>query len=781
VQGDDFTVRGGAADAAIWQKMVYAERLAHDLRCRSCGSSTAPAAAAASSRSSRWASRTCRSPGLERRVDNLRACRWSPRRSGRCAGSGAARVVASHFSVIVRGTAQLFVAGPPVVAAAMGESPDKEELGGARTQTRAGAVDNEAADEDDALEQLKRFLSYLPPSAWELPPVVAGRIRWTTRGGAVSIVPRDPRKPYDMRAILAAVFDLGSVFELGARHGRSLICSLARLDGHPVGVLASDPKHYGGGLTGDASDKLVRFTELCDQFRLPVVNLVDQPGFVIGSEAERAGTMRRGARALFAVHQATVPWVSVLIRKVYGVAGAAHGDASRLNLRYAWPSGDWGSLPIAGGLEAAYRRELEAADDPVALRAEIEARLDAVRSPFRTAERFGVEEIIDPRDTRPLLCAWARQLTASWRTRRGPGRRRAARGRSLRGDGPRLPRRRHRRRRRRGPRRVRARRDPADRRARALRVRGGPDRRRAAHRARAPRVQGRHDRPRHDRRLRLPPRRRSGMAANAFRRAAGTLARWTAGWRSGPGAGSRSSPRAGMSRITSALLLAGALALLVPAGAAAAPGFVSVGSFDQPISVTAPPRDTSRVFVVERGGTIHVVRNGTKLSTPFLDISSAIDTAGERGLLSMTFAPDYATSGLFYLYMVARQPLGEIQIREYRRSAASADRADPTGRIVFRATHNEESNHNGGQVEWGPDGYLWFATGDGGGGDDVHNHARDLSSPLGKVLRIDPRPGNAGSYGIPAEQPVRQRGLGLRPAQPVPLLVRPRVGRPVDR
>ena len=117
--------------------------------------------------------------------------------------------------------------------------------------------------------------------------------------------------------------------------------------------------------------------------------------------------MRRGARALFAVHQATVPWVSVLVRKVYGVAGAAHGDASRLNLRYAWPSGDWGSLPIAGGLEAAYRRELEAAEDPVALRAEIEARLNAVRSPFRTAERFGVEEIIDPRDTRPLLCEWA--------------------------------------------------------------------------------------------------------------------------------------------------------------------------------------------------------------------------------------------------------------------------------------------------------------------------------------------------------------------------------------
>ena len=147
--------------------------------------------------------------------------------------------------------------------------------------------------------------------------------------------------------------------------------------------------------------------DLCDQFRLPVVNLVDVPGFVIGTDAERAGTIRRGARGLYAVVQATVPWVSILVRKVYGVAGAGHGDGSRLNLRYAWPSGNWGSLPMAGGLEAAYRRELEAAEDPEALRAEIAARLEAVTSPFRTAERFSVEEIIDPRDTRPILCDWA--------------------------------------------------------------------------------------------------------------------------------------------------------------------------------------------------------------------------------------------------------------------------------------------------------------------------------------------------------------------------------------
>ena len=212
-----------------------------------------------------------------------------------------------------------------------------------------------------------------------------------------------------MRRILQLVFDLGSVFEMGRRFGGSVITALARLDGRPVGVMASDPKHYGGGVTADAAEKQVRFIDLCDQFRLPIVNLADIPGYLIGSEAERTGTIRRGGRALAATWQATVPWCSILVRKVFGVAGAGHGDGSRLNLRFAWPSGDWGSLPIEGGIEAAYRRELEGAEDAVALRAEIEERLNRVRSPFRTAERFSVEEIIDPRDTRPILCDWAQR------------------------------------------------------------------------------------------------------------------------------------------------------------------------------------------------------------------------------------------------------------------------------------------------------------------------------------------------------------------------------------
>jgi acetyl-CoA carboxylase carboxyltransferase component len=409
VQGDDFTIRGGAADAAIWEKAVYAERMAHDLRL--------PLVRLVDGTGGGGSVKTLELtgfsyvpplPGFDLVVRNLSIVPVVAAALGPVAGLGAARVVCSHFSVIVRGTAQLFVAGPPVVAAAMGEAPDKEQLGGARMQARAGAVDNVAADEDDALDQLRRFLAYLPANVWETPPVMPGSDPADRRDEELlSIVPRDRRLPYKMRRVLEAVFDRGSIFELGAAFGGPTITCLARLGGRPVGVLASDPRHYGGGVTADAAEKTARFVDVCDQFHLPVVNLVDIPGFVIGTEAERAGTIRRGARGLFAIAQASVPWVSILVRKVYGVAGAGHGDGARLNLRYAWPSGDWGSLPLEGGLEAAYRRELEASENPEALRAEIAARLDTVRSPFRTAERFSVEEIIDPRDTRPLLCDWA--------------------------------------------------------------------------------------------------------------------------------------------------------------------------------------------------------------------------------------------------------------------------------------------------------------------------------------------------------------------------------------
>ena len=189
----------------------------------------------------------------------------------------------------------------------------------------------------------------------------------------LSIVPRDRRKIYDMREILSLVLDRGSFFEMGRYFGRPLVTGLARLDGIAVGVMANDPRFAAGSIDADAGEKMTRFVDLCDTFSLPVVNFVDNPGFLVGVEAEKRGTIRRGVRALTAVYQATVPWCSIIVRKVYGVAGAGHSDFSRMSPRYAWPSGEWGALPIEGGVEAAFKRVIAAALDPDAKRRELEA------------------------------------------------------------------------------------------------------------------------------------------------------------------------------------------------------------------------------------------------------------------------------------------------------------------------------------------------------------------------------------------------------------------------
>ncbi len=418
VAGDDFTVRGGAADASIFQKQVHAERMANELRLpivRLVDGSGG--GGSVKSLETERRSFVPFNPGWEWVVDNLATVPVVSLCLGSVAGLGAARVVTSHYSVMVKGTSQLFVAGPPVVAR-LGEHVDKEQLGGSAIHTRNGVVDDEADSEDQAFARARAFLSYLPASVDEVAPrAETGDDPQRRDDRLAGAIPRDPRKVYKVRDILTAVLDEGSFLELGRRFGGPAVTGLARLDGWPVAVLAGDPYHYGGGWTADASQKVSRFVDLADTFHLPVVHLVDNPGFVIGANAEHAATIRHGARALAAIYQATVPWCSVILRKVYGVAGAAHQNASRLSYRFAWPSGDWGSLPLAGGIEAAYKAQLEAADDPDALRAEIEARLNAARSPFRTAEAFMIEEIVDPRDTRPLLCEFA-NLAAP---RRGSG------------------------------------------------------------------------------------------------------------------------------------------------------------------------------------------------------------------------------------------------------------------------------------------------------------------------------------------------------------------------
>jgi acetyl-CoA carboxylase carboxyltransferase component len=409
VAGDDFTVRGGAADARVGDKAGYAERLARELRLPIIRLVDGTGGGG-SVKTLETMQRTYvpANPSwdivvaLMSEVPVIGAC------MGSVAGLGAVRVVTSHFSLMVKGTSQLFVAGPPVVERGVSEKVTKEQLGGSHIHAHgSGAVDNEVDSEDEAFIAIRRFLSYLPSNVWHVPPRSdAGDDPDRREEELISIVPRNRRLGFDVRRLLGLVFDRESVFEIARYYGRPLVTCLARLNGYPVGVMASDPQQGGGGLDAPGSEKMTRFVDLCDTFHLPVVNFVDQPGFLIGTAAERAGTARLGARAMAAVYQATVPWVSIILRRVFGVAGAAHGNAQGLNLRYAWPSGDWGSLPIEGGVQAAYRREIEAAPDPAARRHEIEERLNELRSPFRTAEAFGVEEIIDPRDTRRLLCEW---------------------------------------------------------------------------------------------------------------------------------------------------------------------------------------------------------------------------------------------------------------------------------------------------------------------------------------------------------------------------------------
>jgi acetyl-CoA carboxylase carboxyltransferase component len=420
VGGDDFTVRGGAADASIFQKQVMAERMAHDLGLpivRLVDGSGGGGSVKTLETERR--SFVPFNPGWEWVVANLGRVPVVSLCLGSVAGLGAARVVTSHYSVMVRGTSQLFVAGPPVVNRLGIEEVDKETLGGSAIHTRNGAVDDEVASEADAFARARAFLSYLPSSVDELPPRAEPSDDPDRADDAlVHAIPRDRRRVYKVRAIVESVVDRGSFFETGERWGRSSVTGLARLDGWPVAVLANDPYHYAGGWTADASRKVERFVDLAETFRLPVVHLVDNPGFVIGTEGEQQATIRHGARALAAVYQATVPWCSVILRKVYGVAGAAHQNASRLSFRFAWPSGEWGSLPLEGGIEAAYKAQLEAAEDPAALRAEIEARLARARDPFKTAEVFLVEDIVDPRETRPRLCEFA-NLVAPRRARTG--------------------------------------------------------------------------------------------------------------------------------------------------------------------------------------------------------------------------------------------------------------------------------------------------------------------------------------------------------------------------
>ena len=408
VGGEDFTLKGGSPNAAGLRKSVYAEHLAVQYKVplvRSLEGGGGSVKGGGGRRGGTVGESVAAAPRFRIIADAMGAVPIVSMAAGAVAGFPAGRLVASHFSVMTRHTAQVMIGGPALVERALGVRLTKDELGGAHIHAKSGIVDNVAEDEAAMFAQVRRFLSYLPGSVYQRAPrQESSDDPERMEEELISAVPRDTNAPFDMRAILEMVMDAGSVFELAREYGPSQIVALARLDGQPVGVLANDNRVYAGAMTAEAGQKYRRFVELCDTFHLPVVNFIDQPGFMIGPEAERSGTIRYGMAAVCAAAQATVPWAAIQIHKGFGVATAAHYAPN--NYVLAWPSVESGALPLEGGVAVAFHREIAAAEDPDAKRRELEERLRSARSPYPRAESFAVHELIDPCETRPTLCRW---------------------------------------------------------------------------------------------------------------------------------------------------------------------------------------------------------------------------------------------------------------------------------------------------------------------------------------------------------------------------------------
>lgn len=339
---------------------------------------------------------------------------------GSVAGLPAVNACISHFSLMVKGTSQLFPGGPPVVKAALGYDITKEELGGDQIHVRqSGVVDNLAANEEEAFAIIRRFLSYLPSNVWELPPRLDPSDDPCRREEKLlSMIPRDRRRAYNVHRLIDSVVDQGSFFEIAPLYGRARVTGLARMSGYAVGVLANNPM-FGGSTDVAGGEKVMRLIQLCDTFHLPLISFADEPGFMVGLESEKQGIERAGARLVLVTCGSQMPWATVVVGQLYGVAGQCQHRPSGMFRRYAWPSARWGSMHIEGGASAAYRREIESAPDPETRRAEIEARLQAIASPFRTAEATG-QEMIDPRDTRQLLCEFVEDAQVILRSQLGP-------------------------------------------------------------------------------------------------------------------------------------------------------------------------------------------------------------------------------------------------------------------------------------------------------------------------------------------------------------------------
>ncbi|KAL3422911.1 methylcrotonoyl-CoA carboxylase beta chain, mitochondrial [Phlyctema vagabunda] len=414
---DDFSLRAGHADGALMEKTIYMEKLALSLKL--------PIVKLVDGSSGGGSVTTIRQNGysyippmpsfefvvkqLNDGIPNLGAV------LGPAIGLGAARVVACHFSVMAEDIGALFNAGPKVVAGATFEEDlTFRELGGPNIHCTNGTIDNLAANEQECFQQLRTILSYLPNHGLNLPPSVESPDPASRRCESLrSIIPRRKARMYNARSIITTVLDAGSWFEIGRLWGTTAIVGVGRLSGRSIGIISLDCEVNAGALDAAGSQKVTRHLKFCDTFNLPVLQFVDVPGYAIGTVAERTATMRWGVQLATTYYATTVPVFSVVTRRVYGVAGGIMLDCRDPRMRVAWPSGEWGSLPLDGGIEVGHAAELKNAEKE-GRRDERYKKLEdeyiRLMNPVRTANAFGVEEIIDPADTRAVVVEWCKHV-----------------------------------------------------------------------------------------------------------------------------------------------------------------------------------------------------------------------------------------------------------------------------------------------------------------------------------------------------------------------------------
>ncbi|MFD5286141.1 acyl-CoA carboxylase subunit beta [Streptomyces rubrogriseus] len=333
---------------------------------------------------------------------------------GPCAGGAAYSPALTDFVFMVRGTSQMFITGPDVVQAVTGEQITQEGLGGADVHAGTSGVAHFAYDdEEQCLEDVRHLLSYLPANNRELPPAEVPDDPADRRTEALlTLVPADPNRAYDMRRVIEEIADHGEYFEVHERWAPNIICALTRLGGQVVGIVANQPQSMAGVLDIESSEKAARFVQTCDSFNIPLVSLVDVPGFLPGVDQEHNGVIRHGAKLLYAYCNATVPRISLVLRKAYGGAYIVMDSRSiGADIALAWPTNEVAVMGAEGAANVVFRREIAASDDPEGVRrARIDEYRDQLMHPYYAAERGLVDDVVDPAETRSVLIGALRML-----------------------------------------------------------------------------------------------------------------------------------------------------------------------------------------------------------------------------------------------------------------------------------------------------------------------------------------------------------------------------------